>query len=118
MLASCSDDGPYARKYELSYGRSRSKRLSECRQGLFDPAEPPSYGSGEEARRREPHTSRRSGALRRPAEVAALVSVDGLDALKAQHTRVSTSDTRDPGWTAAPDAFLACRCVDIREPPA
>ena len=35
-----------------------------------------------------------------------LVSVDKLDALKAQRTRVSTSDTRDPGWTAPPGAFL------------
>ena len=39
-----------------------------------------------------------------------LVSIDELDALKAQHTRVSTSDTRDPGWTAAPDAFLRLTC--------
>ena len=35
-----------------------------------------------------------------------LVSVDKFDALKAQRTRVSTSDTRDPGWTAPSDAFL------------
>ena len=39
-----------------------------------------------------------------------LVSVDKLDALKAQRTRVSTSDTRDPGWTAPPDAFLRLTC--------
>ena len=35
-----------------------------------------------------------------------VVSVDKLDALKAQRTRVSTSDTRDPGWTDPPGAFL------------
>ena len=32
MLASWPDDGPDARKYELSYGRRRTKRLGECRQ--------------------------------------------------------------------------------------
>ena len=39
-----------------------------------------------------------------------LTSVDNLDALKAQRTRVSTSDTRDPGWTAPSDAFLRLTC--------
>ena len=110
MLASWPDDGPDARKYELWYGRSRSERLSDSRQGLHDPDEPPSYGSGEEARSREPHTSRRHGARWRPAEVIVLVSVDELDALRSQRTRVSTSDTRDPGWTAPPDAFLRLTC--------
>ena len=105
-LASCSDDGSFARKYELSYGRSRSKRLGECRQGLHDPAEPPSWSCADEAHRRQPHPSHRHGARRRPAEVAALVSVDKLDVLKAQRARGSTSGARDLGWTAPRDAFL------------
>ena len=45
MLASCSDDGPFARKYELSYGLSRSERLSGCLQGLHDLAEPLSWAA-------------------------------------------------------------------------
>ena len=110
MLASCSDDGSFARKYELSYGRSRSKRLGECRQGLHDPAEPPSWSCADEAHRRQPHPSHRHGARRRPAEVAALVSVDKLDVLKAQRARGSTSGARDLGWTAPRDAFLELTC--------
>ena len=106
MLASCSDDGSFARKYELSYGRSRSKRLGERRQGLHDPAEPPSWSCADEAHRRQPHPSHRHGARRRPAEVAALISVDNLDVLKAQRARGSTSGARDLGWTAPRDAFL------------
>ena len=43
MLASWPDDGPDARKYELSCGRSRSERLSDSLQGLHDPGEPSSY---------------------------------------------------------------------------
>ena len=106
MLASWPDDGPDARKYELSCGRSRSERLSERLQGLIDPAEPSSYGSGDEAHRRELQPSHRHGALRRRAEVAALVRVDELDDLKAQLASGSTYGTRDHGWTAPPGAFL------------
>ena len=106
MLASWPDDGPDARKYELSHGRSGSKRLSERLQGLIDPAEPSSYGSGDEAHRRELQPSHRHGALRRRAEVAALVRVDELDDLKARLASGSTSGTREDGWTAPPDAFL------------
>ena len=47
MLASWPDDGPDARKYELSYGRSRTNRLSHRLQGLFDPAEPLSSSSAD-----------------------------------------------------------------------
>ena len=43
MLASWPDDGPDARKYELSYGRCCSERLSDSLQGLHDPGEPSSY---------------------------------------------------------------------------
>ena len=106
MLASCSDDGSFARKYELSYGRSGSKRLSERLQGLIDPAEPSSYGSGDEAHRRELQPSHRHGALRRRAEAAALVRVDELDTLKAQRPCGTTYGARDNGWTAPSDAFL------------